>query len=118
MGEVLHKVDFDQLEIENKQYLEKIDQRNTDLLALKLMSTRTNGVLIKYKVLLVSEKEKAKKKFPKTYLPITWLRIVKQYIPSMLFWRLFSYNVEICNFSHLIYQLSLEYFDMFLIFSF
>lgn len=61
MGEVLHKVDFDQLEIENKQYLEKIDQRNTDLLALKLMSTRTNGVLIKYKVLLVSEKEKAKK---------------------------------------------------------
>ena len=50
MGEVLHKVDFDQLEIENKQYLEKIDQRNTDLLALKLMSTRTNGVLIKYKV--------------------------------------------------------------------
>lgn len=49
MGEVLHKVDFDQLEIENKQYLEKIDQRNTDLLALKLMSTRTNGVLIKYK---------------------------------------------------------------------
>lgn len=61
MGEVLHKVDFDQLEIENKQYLEKIDQRNTDLLALKLMSTRTNGVLIKYKVLLVSERKKAKK---------------------------------------------------------
>lgn len=77
MGEVLHKVDFDQLEIENKQYLEKIDQRNTDLLALKLMSTRTNGVLIKYKVQLVSEKEKSLKTL------FTRLWIVKQFIPIL-----------------------------------
>lgn len=58
MGEVLYKVDFDQLEIENKQYLEKIDQRNIDLLAFKLMLIRINGVFIKYKVQFVFEKEK------------------------------------------------------------
>lgn len=61
MGEVLYKVDFDQLEIENKQYLEKIDQRNIDLLALKLMLIRINGVFIKYKVQFVFEKEKSLK---------------------------------------------------------
>ncbi|KAK3086713.1 hypothetical protein FSP39_022367 [Pinctada imbricata] len=49
MGEVLHKVDFDQLEIENKQYLEKIDERNQDLLKLKLMATKTLQVLNSYK---------------------------------------------------------------------
>ena len=50
MGEVLHKVDFDQLEIENKQYLEKIDERNQDLLKLKLMAGKTLQVLNSYKV--------------------------------------------------------------------
>jgi phage regulator Rha-like protein len=41
MGEVLHLVDFDQLKIENQQYLEKIEERNQDLLRLKLSTSRT-----------------------------------------------------------------------------
>ena len=32
MGEVLHVVDFDQLKIENQQYLDRIEERNTELL--------------------------------------------------------------------------------------
>uniref|UniRef100_A0A6U5BNP3 Cilia- and flagella-associated protein 263 n=2 Tax=Hemiselmis andersenii TaxID=464988 RepID=A0A6U5BNP3_HEMAN len=36
MGEVLHVIDFDQLKIENQQYLEKIEERNNELLKLKL----------------------------------------------------------------------------------
>lgn len=36
MGEVLHVVDFDQLKIENKQYLEKIEEKNNELLKLKM----------------------------------------------------------------------------------
>lgn len=35
MGEVLHVVDFDQLKIENQQYLDKIEERNSELLRLK-----------------------------------------------------------------------------------
>ena len=35
MGEVLHVVDFDQLKIENQQYLDRIEERNTELLRLK-----------------------------------------------------------------------------------
>lgn len=50
MGEVLHEVDFNQLKIENKQYLEKIDDRNQDLLRLKLMAGKTLQVLNTYKV--------------------------------------------------------------------
>lgn len=45
MGEVLHLVDFDQLKIENQQYLEKIEERNTELLRLKLSTSRTVQVL-------------------------------------------------------------------------
>ena len=41
LGEVLHLVDFDQLKIENQQYLEKIEERNQDLLRLKLSTSRT-----------------------------------------------------------------------------
>ena len=36
MGEVLHVIDFDQLKIENQQFLEKIEERNNELLQLKL----------------------------------------------------------------------------------
>mmetsp|Transcript_39369 Transcript_39369/g.61369 ORF Transcript_39369/g.61369 Transcript_39369/m.61369 type:complete len:342 (+) Transcript_39369:229-1254(+) len=36
MGEVLHVIDFDQLKIENQQFTEKIDERNNELLKLKL----------------------------------------------------------------------------------
>ncbi len=50
MGEVLHEVDFNQLKIENAQYIEKIDERNQDLLRLKLMAGSTLQVLNKYKV--------------------------------------------------------------------
>ena len=53
MGEVLHEVDFNQLKIENKQYLEKIDDRNKDLLRLKLMTGNVLQVLNTYKVGLV-----------------------------------------------------------------
>jgi len=50
MGEVLHEVDFNQLRIENQQYLEKIDERNQDLLRLKQMAGTTIQVLNSYKV--------------------------------------------------------------------
>lgn len=50
MGEVLHEVDFNQLKIENQQYLERIDERNQDLLRLKLMAGNTLQVLNSYKV--------------------------------------------------------------------
>ncbi|BFZ19142.1 hypothetical protein BsWGS_22181 [Bradybaena similaris] len=49
MGEVLNEVDFNQLKIENEQYLEKIDERNQDLLRLKLMTSNTVQVLNSYK---------------------------------------------------------------------
>ena len=53
MGEVLHEVDFNQLKIENQQYIEKIDERNQDLLRLKLMAGNTLQVLNTYKVIVV-----------------------------------------------------------------
>lgn len=41
MGEVLHVVDFDQLKIENQQYMHKIEGKNKALLSLKLSTSRT-----------------------------------------------------------------------------
>jgi len=38
---VLHVIDFDQLKIENQQYLEKIEERNNELLRLKLTTGNT-----------------------------------------------------------------------------
>jgi len=55
MGEVLHEVDFNQLKIENQQYLEKIDEKNQDLLRLKLMSTNVQQILNTYKVRKISD---------------------------------------------------------------
>ncbi|MEE6500209.1 hypothetical protein FKM82_003705 [Ascaphus truei] len=49
MGEVLHEVDFQQLKIENAQFLERIDERNQDLLQLKLTTGDTLQVLNSYK---------------------------------------------------------------------
>ena len=49
MGEVLHVIDFDQLKIENQQYLEKIEERNNELLRLKLTTGQTVQVLNKLK---------------------------------------------------------------------
>lgn len=37
LGEVLHEVDFKQLKIENKQYIEKIDEKNSEMINLKKM---------------------------------------------------------------------------------
>eukprot|EP00968_Pinguiococcus_pyrenoidosus_P014407 scaffold1307_cov200-Pinguiococcus_pyrenoidosus.AAC.96 len=41
MGEVLHYIDFHQLQIENKQYLQKIEERNAELLRIKMTTGRT-----------------------------------------------------------------------------
>ncbi|KAM4721173.1 cilia- and flagella-associated protein 263 isoform 2-T2 [Rhinophrynus dorsalis] len=49
MGEVLHEVDFQQLKIENAQFLERIEERNQDLLQLKLTTGDTLQVLNSYK---------------------------------------------------------------------
>lgn len=45
MGEVLNVIDFDQLKIENKQFLEKIEERNNELITLKLTTGNTVQVL-------------------------------------------------------------------------
>lgn len=44
-GEMLNAIDFDQLKIENQQFLEKIDERNSELLKLKLTTGRTVQVM-------------------------------------------------------------------------
>ncbi|KAJ3043003.1 hypothetical protein HDV00_005909 [Rhizophlyctis rosea] len=49
MGEVLHAIDFDQLQIENKQYLAKIEERNAELLKLKMTAGNTVQILNYYK---------------------------------------------------------------------
>ncbi|GMH46429.1 hypothetical protein TrRE_jg2820, partial [Triparma retinervis] len=41
MGDVLHYIDFHQLQIENKQYVQRIDERNEELLKLKLTTGST-----------------------------------------------------------------------------
>ena len=46
MGEVLHVVDFDQLKIENQQYLHRIEERNTELLRLKAMTGKAVQVRV------------------------------------------------------------------------
>ena len=45
MGEVLHVIDFDQLQIENKQYQTKIEERNSELLKLKKSAGKTAQIL-------------------------------------------------------------------------
>ncbi|KAG8437278.1 hypothetical protein GDO86_008109 [Hymenochirus boettgeri] len=49
MGEILHEADFQQLKIENAQFLERIDERNQDLLQLKLTAGETLLVLNSFK---------------------------------------------------------------------
>lgn len=41
MGEVLNTVDFDQLKIQNQQFLEKVEERNAELIRLKLTAAKT-----------------------------------------------------------------------------
>lgn len=54
MGEALHDVDFQQLKIENAQFLETIEARNKELIQLKLACGNTLQVLNTYKVRLTS----------------------------------------------------------------
>ncbi|KAL1784737.1 coiled-coil domain-containing protein 113 [Sigmodon hispidus] len=49
VGEALHDVDFQQLKIENSQFLETIEARNQELIQLKLASGNTLQVLNTYK---------------------------------------------------------------------
>ncbi|XP_047383091.1 coiled-coil domain-containing protein 113 isoform X2 [Sciurus carolinensis] len=49
VGEALHDVDFQQLKIENAQFLETIEARNQDLIQLKLASGNTLQILNAYK---------------------------------------------------------------------
>ncbi|ERE79158.1 coiled-coil domain-containing protein [Cricetulus griseus] len=49
VGEALHDVDFQQLKIENAQFLETIEARNKELIRLKLASGNTLQVLNTYK---------------------------------------------------------------------
>ncbi|XP_016062069.1 PREDICTED: coiled-coil domain-containing protein 113 isoform X2 [Miniopterus natalensis] len=52
VGEALHDVDFQQLKIENAQFLETIETRNQELIQLKLASGTTLQVLNSYKTRL------------------------------------------------------------------
>ena len=45
VGDVLHYIDFHQLQIENKQYVAKIEERNQELLKLKMTTGSTVQVL-------------------------------------------------------------------------
>jgi len=51
-GDVLHYIDFHQLQIENKNYLTKIDERNNELLVLKISTSKTVQALNDIKHLL------------------------------------------------------------------
>ncbi|ORZ41679.1 hypothetical protein BCR44DRAFT_1011504 [Catenaria anguillulae PL171] len=59
MGEVLHAIDFDQLKIENHQYLAKIEERNTELLKLKLVAGNIVQVMNVYKRKLLGLEEES-----------------------------------------------------------
>jgi hypothetical protein len=50
MGEALHAIDYDQLQIENKQYLAKIEERNAELIKLKISAGNTILTLNSYRV--------------------------------------------------------------------
>ncbi len=50
MGEVFLPIDFDQLKIENKQYLEKIDNLNSELFDLKVTAGNSVRLLANLKV--------------------------------------------------------------------
>jgi chromosome segregation ATPase len=49
MGETLHEVDFNQLKIENKQYLDKIDEKNIELILLKRQVGKATQSLNRFK---------------------------------------------------------------------
>jgi chromosome segregation ATPase len=49
VGDVLHYIDFHQLQIENKQYVATIEERNDELLQVKLLTGKTIQVLNEFK---------------------------------------------------------------------
>jgi DNA repair exonuclease SbcCD ATPase subunit len=57
MGETLHEVDFDQLKIENKQYLDRIDEKNVELILLKRQVGRVTQTLNRRKDELQKEQK-------------------------------------------------------------
>mmetsp|Transcript_5370 Transcript_5370/g.5535 ORF Transcript_5370/g.5535 Transcript_5370/m.5535 type:complete len:346 (+) Transcript_5370:106-1143(+) len=63
IGDVLHYIDFHQLQIENKQYVAKIEERNEELLAVKMTTGKTLQALNELKQRLsekLSESERFK----------------------------------------------------------
>ncbi|CAN0271857.1 unnamed protein product [Ectocarpus sp. 12 AP-2014] len=52
MGDALHYIDFHQLQIENKQYVSRIEERNDELLKLKMTTGKTVQALNTLKNLL------------------------------------------------------------------
>jgi len=57
IGDVLHYIDFHQLQIENKQYVATIEERNDELLQVKLLTGKTIQVLNEYKRRLAEKLE-------------------------------------------------------------
>ncbi|KAL1516677.1 hypothetical protein ABEB36_000558 [Hypothenemus hampei] len=57
LGENVHAVDFDQVEIENKHFVEKIEQKNLHLIELKKMNGGANLVLSIHKKFLQKQQE-------------------------------------------------------------
>lgn len=57
LGDVLHYIDFHQLQIENKQYVATIEERNDELLQVKLLTGKTIQVLNEYKKRLAEKLE-------------------------------------------------------------
>ena len=58
-GDVLHYIDFHQLQIENKQYIAKIEERNDELLSVKLSTTKTIQALNEYRRRLLIQTDDA-----------------------------------------------------------
>lgn len=57
LGENVHAVDFDQLEIENKHFIERIEQKNIHLVELKKMNGGANLILSTHKKYLQKQQE-------------------------------------------------------------
>jgi hypothetical protein len=49
MGDTLYEIDFDQLKIENKQFLDKIDEKNIELVLLKRQVAKFTQLINHYK---------------------------------------------------------------------
>jgi hypothetical protein len=59
VGDVLHYIDFHQLQIENKQHVAKIEERNDELIAMKMSTAKTIQALNECKVKLSEKLEEA-----------------------------------------------------------